>query len=335
MSIFSVKEQSFFDQANWEVNPEDPLGRAGDEVDFHNHLEHSPTGKQEPERNPDQFILLQLDDDAQKRVLRTSEVNPLLSGQGNKPDVTMAIDIEGFKVADSDEIHPDTKATLQLSVGQEKNMTGLDKLFYCVNGGLDLFNEWKRKKADSNDFKKSTSEALGNRPISLPMGMGQISLKVVRHREPLWWQKIFSFAKTDKGRELVSLVGFPGINQTAVHVLGNMMDNLFTRQPEILFQSLPIRVALSQAAKEEMAGGLSSAYVSCLNPGYWIMARQSDYEAIMSAKPVYYNGYGILAPDGMSETDALRDAGNNPFSKLTYAVIRARIKEVDLGQNII
>jgi len=51
------------------------------------------------------------------------------------------------------------------------------------------------------------------------------------------------------------------------------------------------------------------------------MARKSDYDTIISSKPIYYGGYGILAPEGMSEIDALKDSSNNPFSKLTYAVI--------------
>ena len=64
------------------------------------------------------------------------------------------------------------------------------------------------------------------------------------------------------------------------------------------------------------------------------MARKSDYDMIISSKPIYYGGYGILAPDGMSEIEALKDSGNNPFSKMTYAVIRARMKEVDLKQGM-
>jgi hypothetical protein len=63
------------------------------------------------------------------------------------------------------------------------------------------------------------------------------------------------------------------------------------------------------------------------------MARKSDYNMIIDSKPVYYSGYGILAPDGMSENEALIDR-SNPFSKITYAVIRAKMKEVDLKQGM-
>ena len=227
------------------------------------------------------------------------------------------------------------KATLQLQVGQEKKTDALDKLFYCINGGLDLYNEIKGRKTDAKDFKKSTDAAMGNKPISMPGGMGQITLKVVKHEEPKWWQKVFSFAKTDTAKDLFSLIGFPGITETALNCVSGMLDSLFDKKPEVLFQSQAIKIGFSQAAKDELSGGLATNFVSCLNPGFWIMARKSDFDTIMNAKPIYYGGYGILAPDGMSEIDALKDSANNPFSKITYAVIRAKMKEVDLKQGII
>lgn len=281
-----------------------------------------------------QFILLQLSD-GDDRVLSTSQVNPVLQGSGEKPDINMLIDFDGFKIGSNENIDKDTKATLQLQIGQEKKMGSLDKLFYCVNGGMDLFNEIKGKKSDSKDFKKSTGESLGNKPISLPGGIGQISLKVIKHEEPKWWQKVFSFAKTDKAKELFSLIGFPGITENAVNCVSGMLDSLFDKGTEVLFESQPVKLGLSQSAKDEIGGGLATNMVSCLNPGFWIMARKADYETIISNKPIYFGGYGILAPDGMSEIDALKDSGNNPFSKLTYAVIRARMKEVDLNQGMV
>jgi hypothetical protein len=65
------------------------------------------------------------------------------------------------------------------------------------------------------------------------------------------------------------------------------------------------------------------------------MARKSDYDMIVNSNSIYYGGFGILAPDGMNEIDALKDSGNNPFSKITYAVIRARMKEEDLKQGML
>lgn len=319
MSIFQ-KQDTYFDQALWENNfiPKSTRGGA---------IEATDTA------DNNQFILLQLTDD-DKRITSTSSVTPKLQGAEDKPDVNMQLDFESFKIGAEEDIDRSTKATLQLQIGQEKKMDTLDKLFYCINGGLDLYNELKGKKADAKDFKKSTDAAMGNKPISMPGGVGQITLKVVKHEEPKWWQRVFSFAKTDTAKELFSLIGFPGITETALNCVSGMLDSLFDKKPEVLFQSQAIKVGFTQAAKEELSGGLATNYVSCLNPGFWVMARKSDYDTIINAKPIYYGGYGILAPDGMSEIDALKDSANNPFSRITYAVIRAKMKEIDLKQGM-
>ncbi|HRO48064.1 hypothetical protein [Agriterribacter sp.] len=318
MPIFQSKSGSLFNQAAWE----DDQQKGNQSKSF---LESADDAA-------NQFILLQLSD-GDKRVLNTTEVVPKLQGT-EKPDINMLLDFEGFKIGSNENIDPKTKATLQLKVGQEHKITGLEKLFYCINGGLDLYNEIKRKRAEPKDFKQSTETALGNKPISLPGGVGQISLNVVKHDEPKWWQKIFTFAKSDSAKNLMSLIGFGGITEVAVNSIAGMLDNLFDKAPEILFQSQAVKLSFTQAGKEELGSDLSTVKVSCLNPGLWVMARKSDYDTILGANPVYYSGFGILAPDGMSEIDALNDSGNNPFSKITYAIIKAKIKEVDLKENV-
>lgn len=321
MSIFQ-NHNTYFDQALWENNIASAATTRGG------------GGNADDPADTNQFILLQLTDD-DKRIASTSTIKPVLQGAADKPDVNMQLDFESFKIGVNEDIDRNTKATLQLQIGQEKKMDAIDKLFYCINGGMDLYNEIKGKKTDAKDFKKSTDAAMGNKPISMPGGMGQITLKVVKHEEPKWWQKVFSFAKTDTAKDLFSLIGFPGITETALNCVSGMLDSLFDKKPEVLFQSQAIKIGFSQAAKDELSGGLATNYVSCLNPGFWIMARKSDFDTIINAKPIYYGGYGILAPDGMNEIDALKDSANNPFSKITYAVIRAKMKEVDLKQGII
>lgn len=326
MSIFQQSPNDYFNQANWENLS---FRKSSDKT-----ISKLEAVSLESKEDPNQFILLQLSD-GEKRFLNTSQVEPALAGSEAKPDINMWLDFEGFKIGSNEDIEKGTKATLQLQVGQEEKSGTLEKLFYCINGGLDLYNDLKMKKADSKDFKKSTSQALGNKAISLPQGVGQISLKVVKHEEPSWWQKVFSFAKTDSAKDLFSLIGFPGITETAVNCVSGMLDSLFAKKPEILFQSQPVKLGLTQTAKKELGGGLLTNFVSCLNPGFWVMARKSDYDTIINSKAIYYGGYGILAPDGMSEIDALKDSGNNPFSKITYAVIRARMKETNLKDGLL
>jgi len=322
MGVFAANNEKLFNQAEWEskIVPE-------------NHTKSIFENAAKDITDSTQFILLQLSD-GDKRVLNTSEVTPGLVGTAERPDINMLLDFEGFKIGSNEDIDRDTKATLQLQIGQEQKIGALEKLFYCINGGLDLYNEIKSAKSQSKDFKKSTEQALGNKPISLPGGVGQISLKVVKHEKPSWWNQVFSFAKTDAAKELFSLIGFPGITETAVNCISGMLDNLFDKTPEVLFQSQPVKLGFTQTARNELSGGLATNFVSCLNPGFWLMVRKSDYNTIINAKPIYYGGYGILAPDGMNEIDAVRDSANNPFSQITYAVIRARMKEVDLKQGL-
>jgi len=320
MPIFQSPESSYFEQGRWEVS-----------ASGHNNRSASILEKDDSSAPANQFILLQLAE-GDKRVLNTTEVTPKLQGT-DKPDVNMILDFDAFKIGSNENIDPDTKATLQLKIGQENKMDKLDKLFYCINGGLDLFNEITKKKSEAKDFRKTTDAALGNRPISLPGGAGQISLQVVKHRKPKWWQRVFGFAKSSTGKELMSLIGFPGVTELAINSLSGMLDNLFgDEEPDVLFQSLPIRLAFSQMAKEELGGGISSTLVSSLNPGFWIMARRSDFDTIVNNKPVYFNGLGLLAPQDMPEQ--LAGGSDNPFSKMTYAIIRAKMKEVDLSDGM-
>lgn len=321
MSIFSDQNQNtYFNQAKWER-----------EASFEPNLESNLEGAPISHEGDSQFVLLQLAD-GDKRILSTSEINPKLQGNSEKEDINLQLAFESFKIGSNEDIDRNTKATLQLQIGQEKNYGALEKLFYCINGGLDLYNEVKGKKAEPKSFSKNTSKALGNQPISLPGGVGKLTLKVVKHQKPKWWQKVFSFAQSDTGRELFSLIGFPGITEAAINSVSSMLDGLFDKQPDVLFQSQPVKLCFTQAAREELSGGLSTNLVSSLNPGFWVMARKSDYNMIMQLKPIYYGGFGTLAPDGMNEMDALQDSSNNPFSKITYAIIRAKMKEVDLSQ---
>ncbi len=319
MDFFSFS-QYHFDQANFEykalsANVKEAAYISGPIID------------------PNQFILFQISDGEDKRLLTTSEVLPTLKGDDIAPDVNLQIDFDAFKVSSQEDIDASTKATLQLIVGQEEELGPLDKLFYCINGGLNLFDNIKGDKASPESFKQSTNAAMGKKAIAMPGGVGQIALKVLKHQEPAWWQQVFSFLNSRSGQELMSLVGFGGITASAVQTINGMINQLFPNKPEVLFESAPIRVAFSQRGRDSLSGGLNSNLVSCLNPGFWIMARLADYKDILDAKPIYYGGYGMLAPDGMDLPVAL--STENPFFNITYAILRVRMKATDLKQNFL
>jgi hypothetical protein len=287
--------------------------------------------------DPKLFFIFQVADKSGHRILMSSEVEPALNVKDTNPDINLWIDIDSFKLSPEEGIDPTTKATLQLVVGQEQKMDTLDKLFYCINGGLDLYDQLNSKYSKASDFKKATGEALGNKPISLPGGIGSISLKIIKHQDPPLWKRVFDFAKTDKAKELISLIGFGGITDTALKTIGGLMDNVFThldKEPEILFKSSSLKAAFSKRGKKLLNGGLSINYVSSLNSGIWLMAKLADYQKIKNLNPIYYSGSGMLAPDGFTEFQAL-SAKDNPFFNITYIILNVRMKEVNLKQNFI
>jgi hypothetical protein len=184
MSIFNSKNNgSYFNHAKWEHQASLLKSSPNNVQSLLENTEFRST-------NDNQFILFQLADGDQG-IINTNEITPTRPGSSDKPDINMLLDFYSFKIGSNEDIDKDTKATLQLQIGQEEKLGPLEKLFYCINGGLYLFNEITGKKTDAKDFKKSTNQALGNKPISMPAGVEQISLKVVKHEEPRWWQKYF------------------------------------------------------------------------------------------------------------------------------------------------
>lgn len=279
--------------------------------------------------DPDQFIIFQLGETQKAGVLFTNDVIPKLKGSKAKPDINLTVDIDAFWISDDDKIDPNSKIMLQLVVGQERPSNNWDKLFFCINAGLDLYNSNGIRFSEGQQFRKGTNQAFGQKPISLPGGLGSITLKVVKHQEPPWWKSIFDFAKTNSAKDLISLVGFGGITGPALKTVGIMMDSLFTKPPELLFKSESIKTALSVRGQMELSGGSDLVRVSCLNEGFWLMCRIKDYDLIREHRPTYFAGNGMLAPDHLNYIEASSE--KNPFRKMTYFVLKVKAKEIDLN----
>ncbi len=84
-----------------------------------------------------------------------------------------------------------------------------------------------------------------------------MTFKVVKPREPKWWQIIFKFLQPETGKSLISTVGFLPISSTAITLLDELLNRLDKLEPEILFKSLPLRFALSQLGKADFTAGNS------------------------------------------------------------------------------
>jgi hypothetical protein len=97
-----------------------------------------------------------------------------------------------------------------------------------------------------------------------------------------------------------------------------------------IFKSLPMRLALSKQARTDFTGGNPRIKTGCLNPGFCILTRGRDFQAIASSNANYYPAYGKLAPGNVSETDLVGGRYEEPLKDVTYAVFRLGMKKTKL-----
>ncbi|MEJ2717437.1 MAG: hypothetical protein P8182_09910, partial [Deltaproteobacteria bacterium] len=166
----------------------------------------------------DQFIVFQFSTEVNgPTILDMSEVNPVKPGGDDKPDALARIQLVSFHVGSDESIEKNARATLRLDFGKDSNSDSpLDTVFWSIAAGLNLYNEAMKKPTEAKDLKTDFNEAFSRRPIEIPGALGRLSFVVVRHKEPAWWRKIFTFFQSGTGKALISAVGFPAITQQAI-----------------------------------------------------------------------------------------------------------------------
>ncbi len=284
----------------------------------------------------DQFIVFQFNQaEDGPTILDTSEVNPRLSGSVEKPDALAVVQLASFNVGTDEGIEKNTRATLRLDFGKDSNADSpLDTVFWSIAAGMNLYNETKKKTSAAKDLKTDFNEAFSRRPIEIPGALGNLSFEVVKHREPKWWQKIFSFLQSGTGKALTSALGFPAITGQAIGFLNELLNRLDKSDPEILFKSMPMTLALTKRARDSFNAGVPSVCAGVLNPGFCLLARGRDYKTILDGNPVYMGAYGLLKPREMEIQDFLLSPENNPFNKMTYAVLKVGAAETKLNPTL-
>jgi hypothetical protein len=276
-----------------------------------------------------QFIVFQLSSLVDgPSVLESSRLEPTIDGRPEEPDVLVALEMLSFHLAESEQAGPDTRATMRINFGKDESSTDkrFDTLFWSIAAGLSLYDQVKNQKANGKEFKSDFQKAFGNRPIEIPGGLGRLTFEVVKHREPTWWKRIFSFLQSDTGATLVSALGFPAITNQAIKVLDELLDRLGDSKPEPLFKSLPMRLALSKYARDAFTGGSARIKMGCLRPGFCIMARGRDFKTLSDADVIYYPAYGKLIPKDVTEGDLVAGAYKDPLRDVTYSVFRIGMK---------
>ncbi len=278
----------------------------------------------------DQFLTFQIGDGPDGgTVLEQSSVKPKLAGSDDKPDASAIVTLVSFCVGTKDAITRDARATLRLDFGKDSaSRSTLDTVFWSIAAGLNLYDDIRNKRSDPKDLKTDFNEAFGKQPIKIPGGLGRLSFEVVKHKEPKWWQKVFTFLQSGTGKALTSAIGFPAITGAAIGFLDQLLNQLDKSEPAVLFKSRSMTLALTERARRDFTADTgSAATVGVLNPGLCLLARGRDYGRLIDQKPVYMGQYGLLKPKEMDLTEFLQSPDRNPFNEMTYAVLMVRTAE--------
>lgn len=280
-----------------------------------------------------QFIVFQLSSNAQKdTILESSKVDPIIQGDDENPDMLVSINMLSFHIGAQEDIDKDTRATMRIVMGKDENSRDrvFETVYWTISAGLDLYDQIKKKPAEPRELKADFIKALGNRPIEIPGGLATLSFDVVKHTEPKWWQKIFSFLQTGEGQALTSVIGFPAITSSAIGVLDELLNRLERSKPDILFGSRPMTLALSASAKQDYTAGNPRIKLGTLNPGFCVLTRGRDFPLFADTNAYYLPTYGKLIPEHISPEEAVSGRFEDPFKNATYAVFRVRMQPTKL-----
>jgi hypothetical protein len=284
----------------------------------------------------DQFVVFQLNDSMDgPAILNAEAVKPKLAGSDDEPDVLTKLNLISFHVGADERIDKNTRATMRINFGKDASSTDrmFDTAFWAVAAGLKLYNDSTGQPAQTKDLSADMNQAFGNRPIEIPGGLGNLSFEVVKHDEPKWWQNVFSFLRGGTGTALTSVLGFPAVTQAAIGIIDELVGRLADQEPEVLFKSKPMRLALTGKAHDEFTGGSPRVRLGSLNNGYCVLARYGDYNDIAGSNAVFYPTHGLLAPADADPANYASLTTKNPLHGLTYAIFRVRMKTTVLDPN--
>jgi hypothetical protein len=161
-----------------------------------------------------------------------------------------------------------------------------------------------------------------------------MTFQVIKHKEPAWWRRVFEFAGGDAAKSIISMLGFPALTNDAIRMINQLLDRFDDSAPEVLFQSRPLRFALTQRAKDEITGGSERVPMGALNKGYCLLARGRDFATVVDHDAYYYPTYEKLLPASVSPEQAFAGKYNDPFAGMTYAVFRLGLAETQLAPRV-
>ncbi|WP_172201910.1 MULTISPECIES: hypothetical protein [unclassified Niveibacterium] len=287
------------------------------------------------------FVLPFISEGNTDRVAGPEEADPALDGNDDNPDALFGISVVGFHFARDDKrFGPKDRLTFQFSIAQDRgeNNPGLENLNWVLNAGLKLYKQASGKEpvaAEPTELGLSFRRAFQNRVMEVPGGALKLQFKVLRHEEPPLWREALNFITGDTGKELIGLLGLPALTTPCLNFLNQSLDRLLGDQTsEAVFAGDPISYVLTKRAREEVSGGLSSAKVLSLRPGFSLLVRGADYERVLKAEPTVDTGRGRLIPKGVSVLEASRPDYEDPFASVTYALLRIGVAQTNLQSDL-
>ena len=266
-----------------------------------------------PPQVDDVFMVFQLakDKEGKTRLLHYDEVDPVVDAPDSAPDVLLKVNMECFHIAGSIPLHTNSGVTIRLSLGksEDSRRTEFDNLFWTANSALKFYDDLRQNKFQPKDAQVSLSDAWGKAPVQIPGGLGQILFTVAKHRQPQWWQQLFTTAK-----QVMAVVGFPALGTRAIEVLDALNNQ--SDDSVALFSSHLQTFAFSKQAAQ--AYSTDGGRIGCLNPGLWVMAPGRDADAFRSESVIYHASKGRLVIAGHEEDT------QDPFADHTYLVLRSQ-----------
>jgi len=281
--------------------------------------------KEMPEELKNQFVVFQIAaTESGQTIAEASTLEPHYDGSAEQPDMFMNIEMQSFHLAKSETVDKETRATMRLIIGKDRNSRNkmLDDVFWTVSAGLDFYNRNKNERAKPNEYQSDFSKAFGDRPIEIPGGLANITFEVVKHKEASWWKKTFGFLTSDAGRSLTSIIGFPGITQNAIGLLDEVFSRFDRSKTETIFESRSMILALTKQAKMDYTQGNPRIRMGSINPGFCVLARGRDFFKIANADAYFYPHYGVLVPSTVSPGDLVSGNYEDPFEDITYVVFK-------------
>jgi hypothetical protein len=115
-----------------------------------------------PDELKNQFVVFQVQNtESGQTIAEASTVEPQNLGSPELPDMYMSVEMQSFHLAKSEQVDRNTRATMRLIIGKDKNSRNrmLDDVFWTISAGLDFYNRLKDEPAKPEEYKTDFSKA--------------------------------------------------------------------------------------------------------------------------------------------------------------------------------